>query len=59
MPHGSRLQQLFALDSMALSGLLDSQITNEDFVETIGPGAEDLVNLLHAVNMRSSYLQWY
>jgi hypothetical protein len=44
---------------MSLSGLLEAVITNqdtfEDFVDTVGSGAEHLVNLLYAVSMSFSF----
>ena len=47
------LRKLLFLDSLALSANVDALVTNEDtfeeLVETTGPGAQSLVNLLHAV----------
>ena len=47
------LKKLLFLDSIALSANVEALITDEDtyeeLVETTGPGAQSLVNLLHAV----------
>jgi hypothetical protein len=50
------LKKLMVLDSVALSGnvevLIADEETYEELVETTGPGAQTLVNLLHAVYLR-------
>ena len=50
------LKKLLVLDSMALSAnvevLVADENTCEEFVETQGPGAQSLVNVLHAVCLR-------
>jgi hypothetical protein len=47
------LEKLLFLDSIALSAHIDvlvaDETTCEELVETKGPGAQSLVNLLHAV----------
>ena len=50
------LKKLLILDSIALSAyvavLVADENTCEELVETKGPGAQSLVNLLHAVCLR-------
>ena len=50
------LQKMLFLDSIALSANVEALITDEDtyedLVETTGPGAQSLVDLLHAVCLR-------
>ena len=52
--HGSFLWKLLILDLTALLGLLEAQITDkaecEELVDTKGPGAQVLVDLLDAVS---------
>ena len=50
------LKKLLFLDSIALSAnvaLITNEDTYEELVETTGPGAQSLVNLLHAVRLRA------
>ena len=50
------LKKLLFLDSIAMSANVEALITDEEtceeLVETTGPGAQSLVNLLHAVCLR-------
>ena len=58
MDCGSLLWKLLVLDLTALLGLLDVQITDktgcEELVDTKGPGAQVLVDLIHAVSNKST-----
>ena len=57
------LKKLLFLDSIALSANVEALITDEDtyeeLVETTGPGAQSLVNLLHAVCLQVMYFLLY
>jgi hypothetical protein len=48
-------EKLLFLDSIALSANIDALVadenTCEELVETKGPGAQSLINLLHAVRL--------
>lgn len=54
MDRNNLLRKLLILDSTALLGLLEAQITDQtkrdELVDTKGPGAQDLLDLLHAVS---------
>ena len=65
-PSWDLLKKLLFLDSIALSANVEALITDEDtceeLVETTGPGAQSLVNLLHAVCLQvicTSLFYWH
>jgi hypothetical protein len=57
------LKKLLILDSIALSAnvevLVCDESTHEELVETRGPGAQSLVNLLHAVCLLLVFIPCY